>query len=192
MTLRYETRSRVSTYTQSWVGGEPDFGVFESIATTTLGSSTSTVTFSSIPTGYKHLQIRMINRGTGTSAFTILVRVNGDTGSNYASHFLEGDGASAYSGGSASQTYITFYAQPKSNATANVFGAYIIDVLDYANTNKNKTFRHLGGFDANGSGYVDLDGGLWMSNSAITSIEFTTGATSFAQYSHFALYGIKG
>jgi hypothetical protein len=192
MTLRYETRSRVSTYTQSWVGGEPDFGVFESIATTTLGSSTSTVTFSSIPTGYKHLQIRMINRGTGTSAFTILVRVNGDTGSNYAHHFLEGDGASAVAGGSASQTYITFYAQPKSNATANVFGAYIIDVLDYANTNKNKTFRHLGGFDANGSGYVDLDSGLWMSNSAITSIEFTTGATSFAQYSHFALYGIKG
>ncbi len=194
MTLRYDTRSRVSTYTQSWVSNaDPDFGAFESIATTIVGSGgTSTITFGSIPSTYKHLQIRMINRGTSTSAFTILVRVNGDTGSNYANHFLEGNGASAVAGGSASQTYINFYAQPKSDATANVFGAYIIDVLDYANTNKNKTFRHFGGYDANGSGYVDLDSGLWMSNSAITSIEFTTGATSFAQYSHFALYGIKG
>ena len=194
MTLRYDTRSRVSTYTQSWVSNaDPDFGAFESIATSVVGSGgTSTITFSSIPATYKHLQLRMISRGTGTATFTIRVRLNGDTGSNYASHFLEGDGASTVAGGSTSANYIFLYVQPKSSALANVFGGFVVDVLDYANTNKNKTIRHIGGYDANGSGYVDLDSGLWMNSSAITSIELTTGATSFAQYSHFALYGIKG
>jgi hypothetical protein len=67
----------------------------------------------------------------------------------------------------------------------------ICDVLDYANTNKFKTLRSLTGNDRNGSGSIWLDSGLWRSTSAITSIKFTTG-TAFAQYSQFALYGIKG
>jgi len=70
MTLRYDTRSRVSTYTQTWVSGlEPEFGSFDSIATTTIGATAaSEIIFSSIPQTYKHLQIRGLIRNSVTVA----------------------------------------------------------------------------------------------------------------------------
>lgn len=101
MTLRYDARSRVSTYTQSWVtNADPDFGAFESIATSVVGSGgVSSVTFSSIPAGYKHLQLRgmgQTNRGT-YGIDELGIRFNGDTASNYSAHMVLGDGASASS-----------------------------------------------------------------------------------------------
>jgi predicted patatin/cPLA2 family phospholipase len=75
---------------------------------------------------------------------------------------------------------------------ANIFGAGVIDILDYANTNKYKTVRALSGHDNNGSGYVNFESGLWMSTSAITSIKLFTAGNVYAQYTQFALYGIKG
>ena len=194
MTLRYETRSRVSTYTQSWVGGEPDFGVFESIATTTLGSSTSTVTFSSIPATYKHLQIRYMARtDRANNEDIVLVRFNSDTGSNYSRHFLYGDGASVGVGGAANQTYILTDGCTGASATSGIFGVGLVDVVDYANTNKFKTLRGLTAYDRNGGGLVVVNSGNWRSTSAITSITITSfNSANFVQYSHFALYGIKG
>ena len=70
-----------------------------------------------------------------------------------------------------------------------IFGTFIVDILDYANTNKYKTMRALDGFDANGSGYAVLWSGNWRSTSAVSTITITGG--TFAQYSSFALYGIK-
>jgi hypothetical protein len=65
--------------------------------------------------------------------------------------------------------------------------------LDYANTNKYKTTRSIGGNDNNGSGFVSLISGLWLSTSAISNIEIIPlNGTLWTQYSHFALYGIKG
>jgi predicted patatin/cPLA2 family phospholipase len=77
--------------------------------------------------------------------------------------------------------------------TASTFGAGVIDILDYADTNKFKTTRTLNGVSSNASSAIDyifLVSGLWRSTSAITSITLT--GNNFAQYSHFALYGIKG
>ena len=68
-----------------------------------------------------------------------------------------------------------------------------MDILDYTNTNKNKTVRVLQGFDENGSGVVAFNSFLYSTNTnAITSLTLTSSGTSFAQYSSFALYGIKG
>jgi hypothetical protein len=73
------------------------------------------------------------------------------------------------------------------------FGGFIVDILDYTSTNKNKTIRCLCGFDANGSGNLGLVSGLWRnSGSAITSLELFPQSGVIAQYSSFALYGIKG
>jgi len=170
-------------------------GDYDSIATTTVGSGgTSTITFSSIPSTYKHLQIRMTSRGTTSSGFGIDIRFNNDSGGNYGpSHYLEGTGTAAISGKaiSGTPTLIEIYSQPNSGNTASVFGGYVMDVLDYANTNKYKTLRGLGGFDANGSGLIDLDSGLWLSTSAINRIDITCVATAFTEYSSFALYGIN-
>jgi hypothetical protein len=194
MTLRYETRSRVSTYTQSWVGGEPDFGVFESIATTVLSSSTSTITFSSIPSTYKHLQIRYMSRSASATTTDFLSwRFNSDSGSNYSRHYLFGEGASVTAGGAAPDTRMTTDGTTGATATSGMFGVGIVDILDYADTNKHKTLRALSVDDRNGSGLVVVNSGNWRSTSAVNTITIITNSTAnFVQYSHFALYGIKG
>ena len=162
---------------------------YESIATTTVGAGGSaSVTFSSIPTTYTHLQIRGITKSTSGLVSTF-ANFNGDSGSNYSRHQLLGDGASASAAGDASVT--SFYTNIFTN-TANNYGATIIDILDYANTNKYKTVRTLGGYDANGSGYILLRSALWQSTSAITTIALSPSGGNFDQYSQFALYGIKG
>lgn len=195
MTLRYDTRSRVSTYTQSWVGGEPDFGAFESIATTVITSDTASVTFSSIPQTYKHLQLRMFAKtDRGDMDDVTLVQFNGDTAANYSYHYVRGNGTAASSGGAASTSYIYLnYACTGNVSATNIFGSCVVDILDYANTNKFKTTRSLQGFDLNGDGWVYLSSGNWRSTSAITSIVLDQQyGTNWKQYSHFALYGIKG
>lgn len=171
-------------------------GAYDSIATVTVGSGgSSSITFSSIPSTYQHLQIRMIQRDNQASvADGARLRFNSDTGSNYAFHILRGDGstAQAYDGVSQTNILLTFDLAG-ATAGANVFGAAVIDILDYANTNKNKTVRSLSGRDNNGDGGVALDSGLWQSTSAINSITiFPQNGTSINQYSSFALYGIKG
>jgi hypothetical protein len=166
---------------------------YESIQTTTVGSGgASSVTFSSIPSTYTHLQIRAIFKGSGAASVTMFGQVgNGsiDTGTNYSLHYLRGDGSSASASGAATQA--NFYAGASYNITSG-FGAAIIDYLDYANTNKYKTIRALAGGDANGNGYVGLYSGNWRSTSAITDLKFTSNDGNFPQYSQFALYGIKG
>lgn len=163
---------------------------YESISTVTVGSGgTSAVTFSSIPATYTHLQVRGIARSTGSSSMKL--RVNSDTGSNYSYHQFYGNGSTVSSNGYASFTTMYIANLPVAADGANLFDGFVIDILDYANTSKYKTFRSLNGFDANGSGYIALESDAWLNTSAITTLEFTT-SVGIAQYSSFALYGIKG
>lgn len=157
---------------------------YESIATTTVGSGGSTsVTFSSIPSTYTHLQIRLMNL-SATEANGILIRFNSDSGTNYAEHDLRGSGTAVNAYAYTSQTG----AQLGMFGSSTAPGVAIGDILDYTNTNKYKTLRTLYGYDKNGGGYIFLSSGLWMSTNAITSITLSGG--TFNQYSHFALYGI--
>ena len=173
-------------------------GDYESIASTTVGAGgVSSITFSSIPSTYTHLQIRYIARNTtssgGGAEENVRLRVNGITTANYPWHILEGDGATAYAAAATTDTSLFVGRIAQNTATANIFGANIIDILDYANTNKYKTIRSLEGMDRNGAGYVGLFSGFNTTNTnAITSIDIFPQAGNFTQYSSFALYGIKG
>ena len=165
---------------------------YDSIATFTLASATSSVTFSSIPSTYTHLQIRAMARCD--AAVTIRntnIQMNGDTAANYSLHELSGNGAAAAGAAAASQTSMEGFILSGSSIAASTFGVTIIDILDYTNTNKNKTVRALSGMDANGSGSIYLYSGAWLSTAAITSIKLAP-ASNFVQYSSFALYGIMG
>lgn len=164
----------------------------EPIATTVVGAGTATsVDFTNIPQGYKHLQIRYIDRNAAVADATRM-RFNSDTGSNYAFHQLQGNGstAAAATGSNATSIEIPFTAY--SGTTANAFAVGVIDILDYSNVYKYKTTRSLGGADLNGSGRVDLASGLWMNTAGITSISIFAFSGNIAQYSRFSLYGIKG
>lgn len=161
---------------------------YESIATATP-SGVSSFSFTSIPSTYKHLQVRYISRNT-SAALYVLLRFNSDTGANYATHTLEGTGTAATAGAYPSDTQMYM---PRNATTSPFFAAGIIDILDYANTNKNKTVRGLGGYDQNGTGQrVDFNSGLWTNTAAINTLNFSVSSGSYATDSHFALYGIKG
>lgn len=179
------------------VGNAPfDPTDFESIATVTVGSGGSaSITFSSIPATYTHLQIRCLMQETqaGTDWDNFNAVFNSDTGANYTRHFLEGNGATVTAFGAANRSAAFVGMVSRSGAGASVFGTNIIEILDYANSNKYKTVRSLAGFDRNGGGSVGLFSSAWLSTSAITSIVLTADSGSnFSQYSSFALYGIMG
>lgn len=170
---------------------------YESIQTVTLSSSSATVSFTSIPATFKHLQLRVLARGAGTGTVAMKLQFNSDTTSaNYFSyHEIYGTGSATAASANASSGGIQLELFPTSSATASVFGAMIFDLLDYTSTNKNKTTRSLVGFDNNGSGFVFFMSGMYMPStiSAVTSIQITTmDASNLAQHSSFALYGIKG
>lgn len=183
MTLQTFT---LGTFAQQGVAA----GDFDSIATVTVGAGGATnAEFASIPGTYNHLQIRAIVRST--SGGYAGVTFNSDTANNYASHELYGDGSNAAAAAYTTRADIPLMPTATSSGT-NIFTGLIIDILDYTNTNKYKTLRSLEGYDANGSGYVELQSGLWQSTNAITSVKITCAyGQSWQQYSHFALYGIK-
>jgi hypothetical protein len=173
-----------------------DPGDFQSIATTTVGAGgATTITFSSIPSTYQHLQIRVLARTNRSAGVDIMsMRMNSDTGNNYADHLFYGDGSSVQTDRNSSYGKINIQRVASDNLSASIFSPFVIDILDYANTNKNKTIRYLGGYDANGSGRSVFGSGLWQNTAAVTSItleglEYTS---NYNQYSSFALYGIKG
>ena len=168
---------------------------FESIATVTVGSSgAATVEFSSIPGTYKHLQIRYLARsGRARNANSGLVmRINGNYGTY--THNLNGDGASATAGAGTPTINGIMLEAPGTTATSGIFGVGVIDILDYANGNKNPVMRALSGVDCNGSGRITFNSQFVNSTTAVTSLTFETvdGGTNIQQYSHFALYGVKG
>jgi hypothetical protein len=165
-------------------------GDYESIATVTVGSGgSSSISFSSIPSTYQHLQIRALT-GNATHPNNVAnFTYNSDTtNANYRNHWLYGNGSSVFAGTDGNVRGNGLMGNSMSIGPSS----WIVDILDYNNTNKNKTVRYLNGYDTNGGGGVWFASSLWMSTAAISNIEISTSAGSFAQYSSFALYGIKG
>jgi hypothetical protein len=175
-------------------------GDFESIATVTVGSGgAASMVLDNIPSGYQHLQVRWIgqsNRGTYATD-NLWIRVNGDTGSNYAYHELRGDGASAGAFAGATQTKQYVSGVVGTTQQTSNFGAGIIDILDYTSTSKNKTLRVLAGKDNNGTyasvgGYVQVASGLYFATpAAVTSVTLIAENGNWQQHSTAALFGVK-
>jgi len=169
-------------------------GSYDALATVTAPSGgLASISFVGIPAGYKHLQLRGILRTNDSGSWNNQQMLfNSDTGSNYKSHYLFADGSSATAGAVAGSTSFNDFMRAASNSlTAGIFGAAVIDILDYSTTNKYKTFRAVQGGDSNGAGMVGLVSGVWMSTSAITSITINPSGGTAIQYSSFALYGVK-
>lgn len=170
---------------------------FESIASASGDGSSATVTFSSLPTNYTSLQLRFMCKGTRSFVYeSLYVRLNGDTGNNYGSHYIytdNGGGANAVGAASTSVIYAGWMAAATVSGTNMCTG--IVDLHDYNSTARNKTVRVFSGFDTNtvGAGYsfLNLSSGVWLNTNAVTSISILSNG-AFTTDSRFALYGIKG
>ena len=195
MSIKRFTRSSIVDnygYQSMLAGNTPTVYAYDSIQTVTVGSGgQATISFTSIPATYTHLQIRAIVRtARASTADYLYVRYNSDTATNYSAHEVAGDGTSASAYGLSTVARMQIDTFPAASATAGMFGAFVLDLLDYANTNKYKTVRAIGGNDNNSTqGTVAFRSNNWRSTSAVSSISL---AGNFAQYSSFALYGIKG
>ena len=184
-----------STASASFIPVEHDPSAYFAISTTTLATAASSVTFSGIPADYKHLQIRFSARtARANQEDNLQLRFNSDSGNNYASHVIYGDGATAgaFPDGS-SISFNTRSVVAAASASGGTFGAGIIDIVDYANVYKNTTVRSFNGYDNNGTGQVRLSSGLWVNTAAVTNINIVSAnGANIAQNSTFTLYGIKG
>jgi hypothetical protein len=172
-------------------------GAYDALATVIVPSGgAASVTFSGIPTGYKHLEIRGIARDNRATSGQDLgtIRFNGDSATNYARHRLYGNGSgTASADGGATQSSIFGFNAVHANGISNTFGTGIMTILDYTDTSKHKTIRCLTGDEQNGSGYLFFNSGVWLNTSAINSITLLpdSASTGYLQYSSFALYGVK-
>lgn len=170
---------------------------FESIATATGTGSSGTITFSSIPSTYKHLQIRAVVRTTdfATGGVDVFLQFNGVTTSSYAYQNLSGinpGGGTPLSNGSITQPQILTFRGLRNSNLSGTLGVGVCDIFDYASTSKTKSVSCFTGYDYNGTGWVGLKSGFLNSTSAVSSITLSVSGTSFSSVSSFALYGIKG
>ena len=162
---------------------------YESIASAS-GSGVRILTFTSIPSTYKHLQIRGI--GFSTTSDNWSLRFNNDSSAIYTVHGLRGTGASVDALGYASpfDDKASFVGLGAGGAGNNPTGS-IIDIHDYTSTTKYKTVRSFWGADQNGSGQLGITSNLWLSTSAITRIDIITTNYDMNAGTSYALYGIK-
>jgi hypothetical protein len=177
-------------------GGGGSAGAYEQIATAFGTGSSGVVTFSSIPSTYKHLQIRIVSReanGVRSDNPGFRITLNGSTASNYARHILQGNGSAVTSAASSAAAFmLNGFSAGASNDT-NSFGATIIDILDYASASKNTTLRTLSGSSTSSNPRIGLHSGLWNVTDAVTSITLTDNeGLNYTSSSRFSLYGIKG
>lgn len=188
----YRSAKAGSTYV------EPVTGSYDLLETQILGSNTTSITFSNLNstygTDYQHLQLRILGRTdrNDTDDFIVL-RFNSDSGNNYASHLLRGNGTNVQSSTPrTSYQNIEISGLTAATQTANSFGALIIDILDPFETTKNTTIRTFSG-QTGSYNFVGLSSGLWMNTNAVTTIlldQFF--GSNFLTGSRFSLYGLKG
>lgn len=170
---------------------------YELIATTIV-TSAGTVGFNSIPQTYKHLQLRITSRSnTSTNQSLLGMQFNNDGAGNYGYgfHYLKGNGSSVSSGviGGTGYPLAFSYNQPGTSISSNIYAAGIIDILDYTNTNKNKTIRSFGGMAVSSYNEITLSSGLWLSTAAITSLVVLNQSSPYQidSGSRLSLYGVK-
>lgn len=172
---------------------------YESIATYTGAGNPGTITFSGIPSTYKHLQLRLSTKSLGSNAANSWYKwhVNGvNTGGQYSEGNLSGNGSTltAYTSAITGNNFESMF-NPGSDTDAGVYGIYIIDFYDYANTSRWKAVNSYSGTMANTNttrlGLTQV-GGSFNSTAAISSISLVSVYGAWATGSKFALYGIKG
>ena len=156
------------------------------IASATVGTATTTVTFSSIPSTYTDLVVASSIQVSGN--VNVFMTFNSDSGANYSFTLLQGDGSTASSGRVSNQTRIQLDSVAYPPFSGSSFAPGIVHINNYSNATTYKTALIRAN---NGAVGVSVFAGLWRSTAAITTITFVAGAVNFAVGTTFTLYGIQ-
>ena len=161
------------------------------IATTTLSSTSSSIIFSSIPSTYTDLVLKVTFQVTSTTGG--ILKINGDIDANYSRTSLNGTGTAVTSNRSSNASDGIVWASGNSPSTSaqNKWTIMEFDFFSYTGSTF-KTALQRWSNDLNGSGQVGIHANLWRSTSAITSLELTTvsGTNVLASGTTATLYGI--
>ena len=154
------------------------------LATVTLGTTASSITFSSIPATYRDLVV--VLNGTVTNNTALQIRYNGDTGSNYSKVHMWGQSSSGQSDASTGDTFFNLRDVP---ASGRLFTR--VQIMDYSATDKHKTALALNTYDPSSFSYNVFTGaGRWANTSAITSILVFLGTGNFNSGTTLSMYGV--
>lgn len=172
---------------------------FDSIQTYTGNGSSGSFTFSSIPTKYKHLQIRWVVRGTRSFAGEdMYIRFNNDATNNYFVQETYANPPSTAATANSGASAISAIRQgqiPAALAPSGCYGTGIVDIYDWQSSVKTKTTKGFCGFDTNdtntGYNYHNIwhTSGLWVSTAPVTSITVVSNGP-FDTNSYISLYGV--
>jgi hypothetical protein len=158
------------------------------IAWQSLGTTATSVTFSSIPGTYRDLML--VCQYSTSSATYVKIQFNGDAGANY--YFVTAYGNGTTTGGSGNSSQTNIYDNLGGNDNSTSLSLLQMHVLDYSTTDKTKTALVRMSNATSGSPVAEMSAQRWASTSAITSVVLTSNAGNFAIGSTFALYGVAG
>jgi len=179
----------------SQAAGAGGAGAYDLLETTTLTSSASSVSFTGLGSysDYKHLQIRWLAKlDAGTTGVSQMnLDLNSDTSAFYAAHQLRGNGSSVLSLAQTSNTSISILETIPRASETNIFGAGVIELLDFSSSSKNSTFRTLHGAVTSTDKAINLSSGLYAKTDAITLLRLFVSGANFVSGSRFSLYGIR-
>jgi len=171
--------------------------VIEAIQTTYLEvDNVTTVTFTSIPATYEHLQLRVSTHDQyATNTDQLYVRLNNDSGSNYSNHWMQGySGSGVGATASTGDSYAKWGDAVGGNNAATEYSNSVIDILDYANTNKNTTVQYFSGSvpSLSAASTVKLGSSLWDATSAVNEIYvYVINTPAFQRGTEMTLYGLN-
>jgi hypothetical protein len=182
----------------------PVAGDWESIATQTITNSaatagsnvTNTISFTSIPSTYKHLRIQCIMKDTwsATGFGEAYMFFNGvETGNPYAHHWTTITSSTPSSSTLQNRNDGIFFGVMPRNATlTNGFGTATVEIYEYTNTNKAKVIKGIAGAEWGDSANAQILSGMSSNTTTISSIQIKPNGQGFQYHSTFALYGMKG
>jgi len=163
---------------------------YEPIATTTLGTAAATISFTSISSAYTDLRLVFVGYSVSTDTYAQM-RFNSDTGANYSSTGLRGNGtaASSYQITSGTFIYLNNGSNGLNRAGNNKASMLSVDIFSYTGSNYKNSLITTSN-DDNGGGTVERSVGLWLNTAAITSITLLLDSGNFATGATATLYGI--
>jgi hypothetical protein len=157
---------------------------YEKIQSTTLGSATAAITFSSISSAYTDLRLVIVS----ASSETYYLLFNNDTTATYSLTQIYGSGSSASSSRRTAQTKI--FIGDDVGLSTDLNPKYMgVDIFSYAGSTY-KTCLVDYADDQNGTGGVWRKVALWRNTTALNRIDIKTDSGNLATGTTATLYGI--